>query len=72
MAKKQVMVWAYQCERCGHEWIPRGKLDPKICPACKTPYWDRPRTFPVSESRPRARSRLGRPTARGGGKNCGE
>lgn len=36
-------VTAYRCERCNHEWVPRGKLEPKICPDCKTSYWDRPR-----------------------------
>lgn len=31
-----------RCGRCGHEWSPRtfGRL-PKICPKCKSPYWDR-------------------------------
>jgi len=43
MAKKRITVWGYQCERCGHEWIPRGKMEPKICPKCKSPYWDRER-----------------------------
>ena len=43
MAKK-VQLWGYRCERCGHEWLPREKQrDPKVCPKCKSPYWDRPR-----------------------------
>lgn len=43
MAKK-VQLWGYRCERCGHEWLPREKdRDPKVCPKCKSPYWDRPR-----------------------------
>lgn len=35
----------YRCERCGHEWIPRGSADeePKICPACKSAGWNSPR-----------------------------
>jgi rubrerythrin len=35
----------YRCERCGHEWIPRGDRPPDVCPSptCKSPYWDRPR-----------------------------
>ena len=42
MAK--VQLWGYRCERCGHEWLPRDKEhDPKVCPNCKSPYWDRPR-----------------------------
>jgi len=42
MAK--VMLEGYKCERCGHEWVPREKSEtPKVCPKCKSPYWDRPR-----------------------------
>lgn len=39
-----------ECYRCGHVWVPRasgkvvkGKIEVRICPACKSPYWDRPR-----------------------------
>lgn len=40
----KVQIWGYRCERCGHEWVPRDKTqDPKVCPSCKSPYWDRPR-----------------------------
>lgn len=35
-----------QCKRCGygsgsgdHPWIPRVE-DPKVCPKCKSPYWN--------------------------------
>jgi hypothetical protein len=43
VAKVKLEVWGYRCERCGHEWIPRDKDVPRICPKCKSPYWDRPR-----------------------------
>jgi hypothetical protein len=37
----------FRCERCGHEWIPRGgpDVEPKVCPSltCKSPYWNKPR-----------------------------
>ena len=38
-------VTAYRC-RCGHAWVPR-KLNkeqtrPRVCPKCKSPYWDSP------------------------------
>ena len=37
----------YKCNRCEHEWVPREAhalgRDPKVCPKCKSPYWDRPR-----------------------------
>jgi hypothetical protein len=34
------------CERCGHEWLPRDReteIEPKVCPKCKNPYWNVPR-----------------------------
>ena len=41
MAK--VKLSGYRCERCGHEWVPRHKeQEPKVCPKCKSPYWDVP------------------------------
>jgi len=49
----KMQVWAYKCTRCDHEWVPRGvgALDPKkpprdlpkVCPSCKSPYWNTPR-----------------------------
>jgi hypothetical protein len=37
-----VLVPGYRCERCKHEWMPRNKeRAPKVCPSCKSPYWDR-------------------------------
>ena len=35
-------VDGYRC-RCGHEWVPkslRSKELPKVCPKCKSPYWN--------------------------------
>lgn len=31
------------CTRCGHVWWPRMETIPRICPKCKSPYWDVPR-----------------------------
>jgi hypothetical protein len=32
------------CLRCGHDWLRRSlKRDPKQCPKCHSPYWDRQR-----------------------------
>ncbi len=45
----KIQVWAYQCERCGHYWLPHHKEDekrqvePRVCPKCKSPYWNVPR-----------------------------
>ncbi len=34
----------YHCERCEHAWAPRvPDQEPKVCPKCKSPYWNRPR-----------------------------
>ena len=42
-------VNAFKCLRCNHEWIPRVELKqletkvkkkPRICPNCKSAYWD--------------------------------
>jgi hypothetical protein len=27
----------YRCEWCGHEWIARGRREPRICARCKRP-----------------------------------
>lgn len=32
-----------KCQRCGYEWLPR-KEDVRICPACKSAYWDTPKS----------------------------
>jgi len=49
MAEIKIKVKAYKCERCGHEWIPRKKEYPTLCPNCKSAcpncksaYWDKP------------------------------
>jgi hypothetical protein len=31
------------CLRCGHTWTQRSDERPRICPKCKSPYWDKPR-----------------------------
>lgn len=38
-----IKLEGYKCERCGHTWVPREKDKPKVCPKCKSPYWDTPR-----------------------------
>lgn len=41
----KIKLEGFKCERCGHTWIPREatKDDPKVCPSCKSPYWNTPR-----------------------------
>ncbi len=33
------------CTRCAHSWTPR-KTEVRICPKCKSPFFDRPRREP--------------------------
>jgi predicted nucleic acid-binding Zn-ribbon protein len=44
MGRVPITVMGYRCERCGHEWFPRtDKQEPKVCPKCKSPYWNSPK-----------------------------
>ena len=39
-----VKLLGFHCERCEYEWVPRNiEEPPRVCPKCKSPYWDRPR-----------------------------
>jgi len=41
MGKKEGVIIIYICERCGYEWQPRiTDRDPRVCPYCKSPYWN--------------------------------
>ena len=40
MRKKIKIV---KCNRCNHEWVLRKKSEPKWCPRCRSPYWNKPR-----------------------------
>ncbi len=33
------MIKKLRCKRCGNEWVPRVE-NVKVCPHCKSPYWD--------------------------------
>lgn len=38
-----IQLEGFKCERCGHEWVKRREDLPKVCPKCKSPYWNIPR-----------------------------
>lgn len=44
MARVPITVMGFRCDRCNHEWVPRGSLDdePKVCPACHSALWNQP------------------------------
>jgi len=39
----------FVCNRCGHKWVPRENGEPKVCPSCKSPYWNRERVRGVAK-----------------------
>ncbi len=47
--KIKMVINTFECLRCGHKWISRVDLKqlevglkdkPRICPKCKSAYWD--------------------------------
>ena len=51
MGRVPITIMGYKCERCGHEWLPRDEnREPKVCPKCKSPYWDTPKKKQVEIS----------------------
>lgn len=43
MGRVPITIMGYRCERCEHEWVPRDfDTEPRVCPKCKSPYWNRP------------------------------
>jgi DNA-directed RNA polymerase subunit RPC12/RpoP len=44
----KVKLVGYRCGRCDHEWVPRDRTkEPMVCPKCKSPYWNTPKTKDV-------------------------
>jgi predicted Zn-ribbon and HTH transcriptional regulator len=35
------------CNRCNHSWWARSLSLPKVCPKCKSPYWNKERVRKV-------------------------
>jgi uncharacterized Zn ribbon protein len=38
--KQIVERWQCKCDRCKHQWITRNEIEPRICPACKSKWWN--------------------------------
>lgn len=43
MKPMMVQLPQWHCQRCGHTWVGRITKRPARCPACKSPYWDKPK-----------------------------
>ena len=50
MSRVPITVMGFRCERCAHEWIPRvsAEEEPRVCPKCRSPWWNRPRKAVMS------------------------
>jgi Zn finger protein HypA/HybF involved in hydrogenase expression len=50
MGTVKLTVAGFKCERCNHEWIPKKKAqEPRVCPKCKSAYWNVPRRKPSAK-----------------------
>ena len=63
MALIPITLLGFRCERCAHEWIPRGGVEdqPRVCPKCRSPWWDRPpkaKPMPYEEFRDKVATAL--------------
>lgn len=34
------VIIIHVCKRCNWNWPQRGSNDPKVCPKCRSPYWN--------------------------------
>ncbi len=51
-AGANILIVGHRCYRCSHEWVSSDKNNiPKVCPSCKSPYWDRPRIKPQKNNK---------------------
>ena len=39
----RIKIPGFRCEKCGHEWVQRGKREPVQCPKCKSVRFNEPR-----------------------------
>ena len=45
MARVPITIMGFRCDRCAHEWIPRGgsvEEEPRVCPSCHSALWNQP------------------------------
>jgi len=42
-----ILLTGFKCGRCLYEWVPHRdtKGVPRICPKCKSPYWNKDRKY---------------------------
>jgi len=55
---KEIKLEKRICTRCEHEWILRKPQRPKVCPRCKSAYWDVPKQTVYSTKEPGALAKI--------------
>jgi len=50
--RKQMKLPEMKCNRCGYMWVAR-IVRPRMCPRCKSFYWNRPRKNKPGAGRPK-------------------
>jgi uncharacterized OB-fold protein len=43
MLLEEIQIPEFRCRRCGHKWFPNRRVMPRVCPRCKSPYWNIPK-----------------------------
>lgn len=38
--EQPIQLMKYTCEKCHHSWLPRSEERPRVCPKCKSAWWD--------------------------------
>jgi len=57
MEKIKFEVEGYECKRCKHQWVPKRKDPPKVCPFCCSRYWQTEVRFPTISKAQKKRKR---------------
>ena len=52
MMQGPITVTGCRCERCRWEWVPKFDKAPRVCPHCKSPYWNIPRKKKTAGKKP--------------------
>ena len=39
---QEIIRYIHICNRCSHQWVSK-QAHPRVCPKCKSPYWDKER-----------------------------
>ena len=50
MPEELLTVSKQTCLRCGHGWFPNKAEQPRVCPACHSPYWNTPRKTDMAKA----------------------